>query len=65
MIGDNPEHDIAGGRAAGLRTMWVGGQDRCPAAVAGRPDGRGRGGCDRSSAGRGSGRTTPIACSIA
>jgi HAD superfamily hydrolase (TIGR01549 family) len=30
MIGDNPEHDIAGGRAAGLRTMWVGGQDRWP-----------------------------------
>ncbi|MFH8496788.1 HAD family hydrolase [Streptomyces coeruleorubidus] len=30
MIGDNPEHDIAGGRAAGLRTMWVGGQDRRP-----------------------------------
>jgi putative hydrolase of the HAD superfamily len=26
MIGDSPEHDIAGGRAAGLRTMWVGGQ---------------------------------------
>jgi putative hydrolase of the HAD superfamily len=26
MIGDSPEHDIVGGRAAGLRTMWVGGQ---------------------------------------
>jgi len=22
MIGDSPEHDLAGGRAAGLRTMW-------------------------------------------
>ncbi|MBC7267729.1 MAG: HAD family hydrolase [Streptomyces sp.] len=30
MIGDNPEHDIAGGRAAGLRTMWVGGQGDWP-----------------------------------
>ncbi|WP_419992687.1 HAD family hydrolase [Streptomyces boninensis] len=24
MVGDNPEHDIAGGRAAGLRTAWIG-----------------------------------------
>ncbi|MEU2289176.1 HAD family hydrolase [Streptomyces sp. NPDC013178] len=30
MIGDNPDHDIAGGRAAGLRTMWVGGQRPWP-----------------------------------
>lgn len=30
MIGDHPEHDIAGGRAAGLRTMWVGGQRAWP-----------------------------------
>ncbi|GCB52897.1 HAD family hydrolase [Streptomyces sp. NL15-2K] len=30
MIGDNPEHDIAGGRAAGLRTMWVGEQHAWP-----------------------------------
>ncbi|MFJ9118861.1 HAD family hydrolase [Streptomyces sp. NPDC102394] len=26
MVGDDPEHDIAGGRAAGLRTVWIGGQ---------------------------------------
>ncbi|MET9679168.1 HAD hydrolase-like protein [Streptomyces coeruleorubidus] len=30
MIGDNPEHDIAGGRAAGLRTMLVGGHGPWP-----------------------------------
>ncbi|MER5185378.1 HAD family hydrolase [Streptomyces sp. NPDC002896] len=30
MIGDNPGHDIAGGRAAGLRTVWVGGQRPWP-----------------------------------
>lgn len=30
MIGDNPEHDIAGGRAAGLGTMWVSGQRLWP-----------------------------------
>ena len=23
MVGDSPEHDIAGGRAAGMRTIWV------------------------------------------
>ncbi len=23
MIGDNPVHDVAGGRAAGLRTIWL------------------------------------------
>ncbi|MFI5914288.1 HAD family hydrolase [Dactylosporangium sp. NPDC051541] len=23
MVGDNPDHDIAGGRAAGLRTIWI------------------------------------------
>jgi putative hydrolase of the HAD superfamily len=33
MIGDNPEHDIAGGRAAGLRTMWVGGRGPWPGGV--------------------------------
>jgi FMN phosphatase YigB (HAD superfamily) len=24
MVGDSPEHDVAGGRAAGLRTIWIG-----------------------------------------
>ena len=23
MVGDSPEHDVAGGRAAGMRTIWV------------------------------------------
>lgn len=23
MVGDSPEHDIAGGRAAGMRTIWI------------------------------------------
>ena len=23
MVGDSPEHDVAGGRAAGMRTVWV------------------------------------------
>nr|WP_241827127.1 HAD family hydrolase [Streptomyces graminilatus] len=32
MVGDNPEHDIAGGRAAGLRTVWVRGQHPWPGA---------------------------------
>ncbi|MFJ9153453.1 HAD family hydrolase [Streptomyces sp. NPDC102270] len=31
MVGDNPEHDIAGGRAAGLQTVWIAGQQDWPA----------------------------------
>ena len=23
MVGDSPEHDIGGGRTAGMRTIWV------------------------------------------
>ena len=23
MVGDSPEHDVAGGRAAGMRTIWI------------------------------------------
>ena len=23
MVGDSPEHDIGGGRAAGMRTIWI------------------------------------------
>jgi FMN phosphatase YigB (HAD superfamily) len=30
MVGDNREHDILGGRAAGLRTMWIGRRDAWP-----------------------------------
>lgn len=30
MVGDNPGHDIAGGRAAGLRTVWIAGQQAWP-----------------------------------
>lgn len=30
MIGDHPEHDIAGGQAAGLRTIWVSRQRAWP-----------------------------------
>src|SRR3954471_19507575 len=30
IVGDNPGHDIAGGRAAGLRTVWVAGQQSWP-----------------------------------
>ncbi|MFG2854697.1 HAD family hydrolase [Streptomyces mirabilis] len=29
-IGDSPEHDVAGGRAAGLRTIWIGRQQAWP-----------------------------------
>lgn len=30
MVGDNPGHDIAGGRDAGLRTVWIAGQQDWP-----------------------------------
>jgi FMN phosphatase YigB (HAD superfamily) len=30
MIGDNPTHDIAGGNAAGLRTIWLQPRHRPP-----------------------------------
>ncbi len=30
LIGDSPEHDVAGGRAAGLRTMWISRQQAWP-----------------------------------
>ena len=33
MIGDNPETDIEGGRAAGLRTMWVAAGRQWPTGV--------------------------------
>ncbi|WP_234323897.1 HAD family hydrolase [Streptomyces sp. NRRL S-481] len=39
MIGDSPEHDVAGGPAAGLRTMWIGRQGLAEGRAAGRPDG--------------------------
>ncbi|MFB6848105.1 HAD family hydrolase [Streptomyces sp. NPDC056373] len=32
MIGDSPEHDVADGRAAGLRTVWIGRQQAWPRA---------------------------------
>ncbi|MFI2370040.1 HAD hydrolase-like protein [Streptomyces sp. NPDC018833] len=30
MIGDNPATDIEGGRAAGLRTIWIAAGQQCP-----------------------------------
>ncbi|MFD3807726.1 HAD family hydrolase [Streptomyces sp. NPDC058619] len=32
MVGDDPVKDIAGGRAAGLRTVWIGSPSQWPAA---------------------------------
>jgi putative hydrolase of the HAD superfamily len=37
MVGDNAEHDIGGGLAAGLRTVWVAHGDTWPRALAYRP----------------------------
>ncbi|MEV0282173.1 HAD hydrolase-like protein [Streptomyces sp. NPDC050610] len=37
MVGDNPVNDIDGGRAAGLRTVWINRGDGWPDGLAG-PD---------------------------
>jgi putative hydrolase of the HAD superfamily len=43
MVGDNPEHDVQGAAAAGLRTAWVSGAwERFGDPVAVEPDWRGR-----------------------
>ncbi|MFE3494610.1 HAD family hydrolase [Streptomyces sp. NPDC059175] len=34
MVGDHPIHDIAGGHAAGLKTVWIGDMARWPAQLA-------------------------------
>ncbi|MEV8589430.1 HAD hydrolase-like protein [Streptomyces sp. NPDC051180] len=38
MVGDSPETDIEGGRAAGLRTMWVATGRQWPTGVRRRPN---------------------------
>ncbi|MEU6410061.1 HAD hydrolase-like protein [Microbispora sp. NPDC046933] len=41
VIGDNPTTGIAGGRAAGLRTIWIGGgAGRVPAIIMSGCDGK-------------------------